>query len=536
MRKGGAKRKKKGVDDVADALLVALRAAGILSVQASAPKRSDLPHGDSGQAPGAWFDLFDMKAGKKKAMTLERSRVYIRLDFFPPDHSDIRIFPKDPKAELSGKVNELRVLNLDEITKVEQVDVSEEYQECTRISCISAQMAGSFRGKICKGKLAKKAGNAGSDSIDTIIIKAVDSKCGKRFADFLESLAISFRKSIGLDADKDRFPVIVHSPCDALFYSHIGISANSAEWAAMFCVLTNCGIAFYDERLSDKKMREKGPRATLTFTEASEVETDGANILAIKQVRLKGKIGGEGDSTTTLRLLFVHKLVLDEWEAFAHQAVFLKSRAVTMNAYDVQLFKKGEWLNDKCFDFWFTYMEVLKYGTWGSPAEYGGHSTCLLVRPMVLSCLLLNTDSKKEIDALRKSMPTLESTRIFVLPITDRTSIDSDSSHWSLLVLRMESQKEEAKLEEEEDSLSCFKELATSPKKGPTSAELMSFGKFEHWDSKTGYNTAHSHTLSYTLVHSPLHSRLHSLLLSLNHSLVGIIRPRPSRPRTPGGS
>ena len=92
-----------------------------------------------------------------------------------------------------------------------------------------------------------------------------------------------------------------------------------------------------------------------------------------------------------------------------------------------------------------------------------------------------NCTSQKDLAALRDSMPSLASATTFILPVTDRSAADVDSTHWSLITLQMY-QRSAPKVGTAE----------FYAKKRSKFEQSLDIGSCDHWDSKAGYNREHA--------------------------------------------
>ncbi|OQS00629.1 SUMO protease [Achlya hypogyna] len=93
---------------------------------------------------------------------------------------------------------------------------------------------------------------------------------------------------------------------------------------------------------------------------------------------------------------------------------------------DLALFVKKQWLNDAAINFYFTMIH---------------HETChgaedlLLMDPAVASCMLLQCDDEDDLTELAQGLQ-LARKELIVLPVNDRSSFESQGSHWALLAYR----------------------------------------------------------------------------------------------------
>ncbi|ETW08186.1 hypothetical protein, variant [Aphanomyces invadans] len=93
-------------------------------------------------------------------------------------------------------------------------------------------------------------------------------------------------------------------------------------------------------------------------------------------------------------------------------------------ARDLSLFTSNAWLNDAAINFYFT---VVYHDLCGAPSDV------LLMDPAVVSCMMLQCDEDEDLIDLTQGLQLKEKSLI-VLPVNDRSSFDSQGSHWALLV------------------------------------------------------------------------------------------------------
>lgn len=98
-------------------------------------------------------------------------------------------------------------------------------------------------------------------------------------------------------------------------------------------------------------------------------------------------------------------------------------------AYDLSLFRPGNWLNDSCINYCFRRLELQIL-----------NNSILLMDPSVVSFLLIQCTTAEEYSELSLGIKIMERTWIFV-PVNNSDAFDTPSSHWSLLLLHVSSGK-----------------------------------------------------------------------------------------------
>ncbi|KAF0689605.1 Aste57867_18962 [Aphanomyces stellatus] len=91
---------------------------------------------------------------------------------------------------------------------------------------------------------------------------------------------------------------------------------------------------------------------------------------------------------------------------------------------DLRLFPTNQWLNDAAINFYFT---VAFHDLCGASSDI------LFMDPAVVSCMMLQCDDDEDLEDLAQGLQLREKSLLLV-PINDRSTFDSQGSHWALLV------------------------------------------------------------------------------------------------------